>query len=119
MSTHSSGAAWEQLAERYLAERGAKLLARNYRRGRGEVDLIVRMDDVTVFVEVKQRGSEQKGSPGEAVTAAKQRRICEAALYYLKENHLMDSRVRFDVVEILQGRIRHLPGAFPYRPPRG
>ena len=115
MSTLSRGMAWEELALRYLEQRGAQLLARNYRRGRGEVDLIVRMDGATVFVEVKQRSGPRGGTPGEAVTRAKQRRVCEAAVYYLKEHGLMDSRVRFDVVEILDGEIRHIPSAFPYQ----
>lgn len=114
MSARGRGSAWESAAAEYLTERGAQILARNYRRGAGEVDLIAAMEGATVFVEVKQRATGRYGTSGEAVTRAKQARICEAALYYLKEHHLLDARVRFDVVEIDGAQIRHLKSAFPF-----
>ncbi len=108
------GAAWENAAAEYLKRQGAAILARNYRRGPGEVDLIARMDGAVVFVEVKQRGSFARGTPGEAVGRAKQARICGAALYYLKENKLLDAHIRFDVIEIDPDGIRHIKNAFSY-----
>ena len=108
------GAEWEAVAAEYLAAQGAEILARNYRRGPGEVDLIVRMDGVVAFVEVKQRGGLAHGTPGEAVTRLKQARISGAALYYLKEQHLLDERIRFDVIEIDPEGLRHIKGAFSY-----
>jgi len=110
----SRGSAWENAAAEYLERRGAAILARNYRRGPGEVDLIARMGGVIAFVEVKQRSSDAYGTPGEAVDRAKQARICGAALHYLKENCLLDERVRFDVVEIGPDGVRHIAGAFSY-----
>jgi putative endonuclease len=108
------GAPWENAAAQYLERQGAKIVARNYRRGPGEVDLIAKMDGVIAFVEVKQRSSDVRGTPGEAVTRAKQARICGAALHFLKENKLLDERIRFDVVEINPDGVRHIPGAFSY-----
>lgn len=118
MNLRRQGAQYERMAEMYLIEQGAALLARNYRALGGEVDLIVKMDGATVFVEVKQRSTLQKGTPGMAVDRAKQARISRAALLYLKQNKLLDTKVRFDVVEILDGEVRHLKAAFPFQPMR-
>jgi putative endonuclease len=108
------GEPWENAAAEYLMRQGAVILARNYRRGPGEVDLIARMDGTVAFIEVKQRGSFIRGTPGEAVGHVKQARICGAALYYLKENKLLDERIRFDVIEIDPDGLRHIKSAFPY-----
>jgi len=108
------GAEWEDAAAEYLKKCGAVILCKNYRRGPGEIDLIARMDGVVAFVEVKQRGANSRGTPGEAVTRVKQARICGAALYYLKENRLLDARIRFDVIEISPEGLRHIKNAFSY-----
>jgi putative endonuclease len=108
------GAEWEAAAAAYLVDRGAEILARNYRRGPGEVDIIARMDGVIALVEVKQRGAFARGTPGEAVTRWKQARISGAALHYLKEHHLLDERIRFDVFEIDPDGLRLIKGAFSY-----
>lgn len=116
MNLRRVGAAGERTAELYLIERGAKLLARNFRAAGGEVDLIMKMDGAVAFVEVKQRATDRYGTGVEAVDARKQQRICRAALVYMKQNKLMDAKVRFDVVEIMDVDIRHIPGAFPFAP---
>lgn len=115
MNTRQQGAAYEKLAEQYLIGLGAKTLERNYRALGAEIDRIVRLDGVIVFVEVKQRTTDHYGSPGAAVTLEKQVRISRAALAYLKQNHLLDASARFDVVEISSDGIRHLRSAFPFR----
>lgn len=114
MNLRRQGALGERTAEEYLIGRGAKLIARNYRAVGGEVDLIVKMDGATVFVEVKQRTTDRMGRPAEAVTRAKQARISRTALQYLQANKLLQGKVRFDVVEILEGEVRHIKGAFDY-----
>lgn len=110
------GAPWENAAAEYLERQGAVILARNYRRGPGEVDLIARMDGFVAFVEVKRRASFGRGAPGEAVGRAKQARISGAALYFLKERALLDERIRFDVIEIDPDGVKHIKSAFPYVP---
>ena len=96
--------------------RGYRLVERNYRTRRGEIDLIVRQDDTLVFVEVKLRRGTGFGDPLEAVTPRKQ-----ATLRYLAERYLADREpdfdtVRFDVVGILAShnkpRIQHVEDAF-------
>jgi putative endonuclease len=68
----SSGAWGEDLALRYLTRRGFQLVKRNYRTRYGEIDLILRKDDLLVFVEVKLRRGTGFGNPLEAVTLQKQ-----------------------------------------------
>ena len=108
------GAPWENAAAEYLKRQGAVILARNYRRGPGEVDLVARMDGCIAFIEVKRRSSFADGTPGEAVGRTKQARISGTALYFLKERKLLDERIRFDVIEIDPDGIRHIKSAFPY-----
>ena len=118
MSGYAVGAAGEGVAEIYLTERGAKIVARNFRAAGGEVDLIAEMDEAIVFVEVKRRTTGRYGTGAEAVDAQKQRRISQAALAYLKRHKLMERKVRFDVVEIMDMDIRHIKAAFDYAGPR-
>ena len=66
------GAWGEDLALRYLIKHGYRLVERNYRTRRGEIDLIVRKEEALVFVEVKLRSSTSFGDPLEAVTPRKQ-----------------------------------------------
>ncbi len=105
----------EREALRFLRKRGLRFLRRGYRTTQGEVDLIVRDGPTVVFVEVKTR---RKGTPAEAVTAEKQRRLTLAALHFLKRYQLLEQPCRFDVVAIVwpEGRARpeveHLADAF-------
>ena len=115
--THKSSGAWgEDLALRYLLRRGYNLVERNYRKRRGEIDLIVRKEETLVFVEVKLRRSTGFGDPLEAVTARKQAIIRSLAEQYLAENQPDFDTVRFDVVGILATqtgtRIEHIEDAF-------
>lgn len=90
----------EALAVKHLKARGCKILAKNYRARRGEVDIIVRDGEFTVFVEVKTRRSLKFGLPQAAVTLQKQRQISKVALAYLQTQNLMDAPCRFDVIAI-------------------
>ncbi|MDD5557408.1 MAG: YraN family protein [bacterium] len=108
MPGRSLGERGEEIAGELLRRRGYRILARNYRCPRGEIDLIARDRDVIVFVEVKGRGSGRFGSPLEAVTPRKRRRLAAAALHYLASCGLLRARTRFDVVGIRWG-----PGGAP------
>ena len=90
----------ESLAAEHLKARGCKILAQNYRAGRGEIDIIVRDGEFIVFVEVKTRRSLRFGLPQEAVTIQKQRQISKIALAYLQSHNLLDAPCRFDVIAI-------------------
>ena len=90
----------ESLAAKHLKARGCKILAQNYRARRGEIDIVVRDGEFTVFVEVKTRRSLKFGLPQAAVTLQKQRQISKVALAYLQTQNLLDAPCRFDVIAI-------------------
>jgi putative endonuclease len=107
----------ERAAARFLRRQGMRVVVRGYRTTQGEIDLIARDGDTLVFVEVKTR---RHGTPSEAVTPEKQRRLTLAALHFLKAHGLLHRRGRFDVVAIVwpdeqQGApvIEHIRDAFP------
>lgn len=115
MDRHGSGALAEVRAEQVLAGEGLRILARNVRAPGSEIDLVAEEGSTLVFVEVKMRKNARHGVGREAVTPAKQRRICQGALYYMMRNGLMNRQARFDVVEIQGERVAHIRDAFPYR----
>ena len=90
----------EDLACAELSRRGYAVLARRYRTRFGEIDIVARDGDVTVFVEVKTRAGDEYGGGAEAVTGWKQRRITQMAVDYLSRNQLHDRPCRFDVVVV-------------------
>ncbi len=89
----------EALALAYLQKKGLRLITRNYRTRRGEIDLIMDDHDTLVFVEVRYRNSEAFGGALESVTHQKQARLIACASHYLSKTE-MDQASRFDVVAI-------------------
>ncbi len=106
----------ETLAAEYLAQRGFRILTRNFRFHHGEIDIVARDHAYTVFVEVKSRGSFRYGSPLHAVTPAKQRQLIRVARGWMHVHRVAELVCRFDVVavEFHPGRtvITHIPNAF-------
>ncbi len=99
--TTPKGRAGEDEAARFLTERGLDVVARNVRAGGGEIDLVAGDGGTVVFVEVKWRRDASRGTPAEAVTPLKRRKLLSAARAWLAENPSGVSRdVRFDVVAI-------------------
>lgn len=115
---HRLGRTGEALAVRLLAARGWHVLARNYRAGRREVDIIARRENLLVFVEVKTRTGRGYGGPQAAVTQLKRREIEAVALDFLTRHVRSDVEVRFDVVAIRLetsgriGRVEHIEDAW-------
>ena len=112
MNNRRFGGQGEADARAFLEGKGIKVLEMNFRRPTGEIDIIARQGRVVLFVEVKRRSSLRFGRPAEAVDRAKQGHILRTAALYLQENGLEDAPVRFDVVEVLPGEIRHIENAF-------
>jgi len=106
----------ERIAEQYLKRKGYKVVERNYRCAAGEVDLIVLDRRVIVFVEVKTRTGHGFGTPLEAIQPRKQRKMMQAAQFFLSQKKLHQRDARFDVVGISwPGRepvIEHVENAF-------
>ncbi|MFA5356711.1 MAG: YraN family protein [Candidatus Omnitrophota bacterium] len=98
------GGKGEQAAASLLKENGYKILFTNYKTRLGEIDIIAEDRGTICFIEVKARSSDRFGSPSEAVSLLKQRKISEAALLFLKERKLLDKRARFDVVSVYCSR---------------
>jgi putative endonuclease len=99
------GAWGEAQAAAFLEKKGLKILARNYRTNKGELDLIARDGEDLVFIEVKTRKNLDFGYPEEAVTANKIGHLIEAAEAYLFE-HIEEQSWRLDVIAIqgIQGQ---------------
>ncbi len=115
---HALGRWGEDRAARHLERRGWTVLARNYRFGRREVDLVIRKEGVVAFVEVKTRAGAGFGAPQEAITALKRREVESVAVQFLARHALEGVEVRFDAVAIVLDRdrgmlrIEHIPDAW-------
>lgn len=99
-SSQHFGRSAEVLAERWLKNKGYRILERNLRLGGGELDLIAQDRDILVFIEVKGRRTTQFGGAPYAVTDRKKRQIIKLASYYLSRHGLSNQLCRFDVMLI-------------------
>jgi len=114
----SLGRQAEDLAAASLEQAGLQIVARNWRRPEGELDLIARAADGTcVFVEVRSRTGDAFGDPLETITPRKQAQIIRAARLYLDEEKPNAPAYRFDVVAVTftaaEGpAVVHVPSAF-------
>jgi putative endonuclease len=116
MSTsYDLGKKGESLAADHLSAKGFKLLARNFRAGKAEIDIVALDQGVLVIVEVKTRNTRYFGEPEESVTKSKQKLLVRAANTYVNYRSFK-GEVRFDVVSVIideQGSsIVHIPDAF-------
>ncbi len=119
---HDLGRQGEITAASCLIEKGYRILHRNYRYRRNEIDIIALDRQTLCFIEVKTRSSEAKGHPLEAVTPEKQKEIIRAASAYLAALPGTEPDCRFDVIAIIahtfiNGRIQtfdleHIADAF-------
>lgn len=122
MNTHlDTGKQGEDIAADYLENKNYRIVARNYRAGRGEIDLIAwenehTPDKTLVFVEVKTRSDERFGGPEGAIDAKKQENVVRAAGAYM-ESIGYEWIIRFDVIAIVLRQdalleLRHIEDAF-------
>jgi putative endonuclease len=119
MSTHrnkATGDAGEDMAVKLLEDEGFRILQRNYRFERGEIDIVAEDRDELVFVEVKSRHTHLFGTPEDAITPKKESFLKRTAEGYLFQHNLEDKPCRFDVVAIEwkgeKPEIRHLKKVF-------
>jgi putative endonuclease len=95
------GRAAEESAAQHLQAHGLHMIERNYRSAHGEIDLIMRDDELLVFVEVRYRKTQRYGRPAETVTRSKQRKLIVTAQHYLLSKQIPPSTMcRFDVIGI-------------------
>lgn len=101
MDKRAVGERFEEMACAYMVEQGFRILERNFRCRQGEIDVIGEDGEYLVFAEVKYRASGVSGSPAEAVTVTKQKKICRTADYYRYCHGIGEDRaVRYDVIAI-------------------
>lgn len=100
-TTRELGAFGEDVAAAYLEEDAMTVVERNWRCRDGELDLVALDGDTVVFVEVKTRRGEDFGTPAEAVTVSKARRLRRLAARWLREQAWSAGEVRIDVVGVL------------------
>ena len=103
------GVRGERAAARFLSSIGMIVVERNCRSQYGEIDLIAVDSRTIVFVEVKTRQTDIKGSPLDAIDDAKQRQITGLAVNWLKLHNLLDKRFRFDAVAVVWPDPNQLP----------
>jgi len=114
--TKRIGNSGEELAADFLSKNGYKILTRNYRWARGEIDIVAEKDNMLIFVEVKTARSKNFGAPETWVTERKQQQVGMVASRYLQENEIVDKDCRFDVIAISatgkDWQIKHIENAF-------
>ena len=115
----------EKIAEKYLKDKGYKILARNFvfrlpgNPQKGELDIVAQKEDVISFVEVKTLRNASQISPEEKVNLSKQRKLRLAAESWLMKNKIpLNSKWQIDIVAIEKNykgtKISHFENAFPY-----
>ncbi|OPX35884.1 hypothetical protein B1H10_00225 [candidate division KSB1 bacterium 4484_188] len=118
-STSEKGKWGEEIAAVFLEKKGFKIVFRNWRAERGDIDIIALDKNHLVFVEVKSGSAEPYGPLEFRITPSKKRQLCKLALIFLQrsaEHNLPNNAYRFDVV-IVEGHpgkyeIRHYQNAF-------
>ena len=116
MAQHNeTGKRGEELAAQHLSGQGFEIICRNWRYGRGEIDIVATKDNILAFVEVKTRGNNAFGEPETFVGMQKQRQLIKTANAYIQTNNIA-LEARFDVVSVILGKnsfeIRCLEDAF-------
>ena len=115
MAEHNElGKKGEKLAIDFLVDKGYKILEKNYRYLKAEVDIIAQKKDVLAVVEVKTRSTDYFGNPQDFVNPKKIKLLLSAIDYYVIEKDL-DVEVRFDIIAIIHQKeikIEHLEDAF-------
>ena len=117
MADRTLGQRGEDAAAAYLERVGMTVVERNWRCKAGEIDIVALDGTTLVLCEVKTRRTVAKGTPEEAVTITKQRRIGRLAAAYVQQAGVEPVDVRFDVVSILviaadRALLRHHRAAF-------
>ncbi|EKD95920.1 MAG: hypothetical protein ACD_24C00262G0001 [uncultured bacterium] len=90
------------IAAKFVSSLGYKIIDKNFRGKFGEIDIIAKDGNSLVFIEVKKRISSKFGTPEEAITKTKLKRIIKTIDYYLYRNVLSNNsnKIRIDVIAI-------------------
>ena len=117
MADHNEfGKIAEDLAVDFLVKAEYKILARNFRYLKAEIDIIAEKENQIIIIEVKARNTDAFLEPQEAVNKKKIKLLISAANYFVEENNI-NKEVRFDIISVLPDetgklKISHLEDAF-------
>lgn len=117
MAEHNDfGKLAEDLATDFLAKKNYKILARNFRFQKAEIDIVAEFENQIIVIEVKARSYDTLIEPQEAVTKKKIKSIVLCSDFYMTENNI-DKEVRFDIITVLPDKsgklqITHIEDAF-------
>ena len=115
MNKREVGTAYEKKAGEFLEKQGLRILCCNFRNRYGEIDIVAKDGEVTVFVEVKYRKNRTSGMPEEAVGEGKQRKICRVSDYFrIRHPEYCAMQVRYDVIAVCAEETRWYKNAFFY-----
>jgi putative endonuclease len=113
--SHLLGQEGEDLAADHLREKGYRILHRNWKSGKNEIDIIAENREFIVFVEVKTRMDDFRIPPRQTVTSEKQRSIIFAADSYIQRYNI-NKECRFDIIAVISdgesADIEHIENAF-------
>lgn len=113
MDRRQTGTLAENSAAAFLESQGFTIVARNFHRRVGEIDVVARSGELLVVAEVRTRASEQFGGAAASVNRGKQRRVAATTALFLQQRpELRRCRVRFDVIILRDGKIEWLKAAF-------
>ncbi|MCC6720726.1 MAG: YraN family protein [Bacteroidia bacterium] len=111
----STGKTGEQIAAQLLKDKGYEIIETNKYFGKSEIDIIAKIGNEYVFVEVKTRKSDFFGFPEESVNDKKIEMMAKAAEIFTEQNNI-NTEVRFDIISIVINKsktnITHIEDAF-------
>lgn len=104
----------EDIATKYLENKGFRIMERNFYCKQGEIDIIAKQGKEIVFIEVKTRLNNNFGTPAEAINNLKKMHILKSAQYFLYKNKILNKDVRFDAIEVVlqngKFNVNHIEG---------
>lgn len=112
---HTTGKVGEEIASKFLKQKGYQILERNFQTREGEIDIIAKDKEEYVFVEVKTRRNKKYGQPLDAIDKRKINHLKMVIRYYLYIHQLENQFIRIDVIEVKylknQIHIKHIKKA--------
>ncbi len=113
MDRQQIGRTAEDNAVAFLAARGVQIIARNFRRRLGELDVVAREQQTLLIIEVRKRSSNRFGGAAASVDFRKQAKLQRATSLFLQHRpDLAKLRVRFDVIAVTPTGIEWIKNAF-------
>ncbi len=110
----------EEIAKKFLEEKGLSFIAKNYRFHKKEIDLIFKdkKEEILIFVEVKTRRSKTYGNPEDSISAIKRKNFITAVNGFILENPIYRNfSLRIDTIGIMiheakEPEINHIENSF-------